>query len=353
MCLRLISSSHQKSSKPSSKPESKVGNSCLDLFDCQCDTEAHIGLADSPVAALLEAADDSPVEKKRDLSSVIGTPDDALKVLVQHAAHLIRTMMVNKVQTQASQTKPRGRPKKDTGLAAGIAKDRFAMECLDELIRSSALSINCVMTPHRANLTWHLQNQVLSLVAPAFAPSQPQHMPHGINHFGAQSPVPVEAALAAAQAHQQGGFYGPPPPHQFLFRHPSDPNITSVQNMPQSPLQNLPPAGQHSPPQHINHMLMNRAQTFDPSYLPRSGQSMKFSFQPQTPVPMSPNGTQGVPMQMLQMQMGPPALPRLSHPGAAGLENVHRVLPGVRTHMGHGGGGAAGFLHPGAVVQDM
>lgn len=290
--------------------------------------------ADPDVDMLLEAAGgDSPVPKP---SLSTGTPDMDLKVMIQHGINVLRSGMVNKVQYQASLVKPRGRPKRDIGLSASIEADRFAMSALEDVARSSALTVNCVMSPQRANLTWHLCMSLLYIVTPP--PSVPQQHQFSAMPYSMQNPAAIEAARAAAQAHQQFGNQGPPPPHQFLLR--TQPSLES-QNVPQNGSPNGTPGGA---------MNMDKVRMYQPGYLPRSGQSMKFSFQPPG-MQFSPNGT------ALSMgphhSMPPPGMaaslgPSMSPPA---MSPAPHLMPSMRVPQ-LGGGGPASYPHPGAIVED-
>ena len=238
--------------------------------------------------------------------------------------------MVTKVQIQKTMTKPRGRPKRDGGLQAAIDADRFAMSSLEEVSKSSALNVNCIITRKRANLVWHLYASLHYLITPPLAPP-PQPQPFNMLPYSVQTPQAFQAAMDAARA-QQHGYQGPPPPHQFLVRQDS--------NTPGTP--------------GMNPMVMDRVKMYTPGYLPRSGQSMKFSFQPPPmAAQFSPYGT---PM------LGHPGMP--PHPGMA-MSPGMQFLPGppgppptqamdrrmqATTPMVMNGPGA--YPHPGAVVED-
>jgi len=230
--------------------------------------------------------------------------------------------MVAKVQMQAvSSNKPRGRPKKDIGLAAAIEADRWAMTTLEEVAKSSALNINCIMQPQQASLIWHLYISLIYLVTPPPMMPPPRPQTFNVVPYGAQS-----SAAMPGPAHQQHGFQDSPIPHQFSPR--------DQQHM-------HPPAGLDA-----GHRPMEPPQmhTQPPVFLPRSGQSMKFSFQQPTNAGFSPNGGQnGMPP---PGTMPPPSVAISPSGQQAPGPRGRRPMPSA-SPVGHNG-----YPHPGAVVED-
>ena len=263
-------------------------------------------------------------EARRGPTLVFGSADIDIRILVNNAIQLLRTSMVAKVQMQATLNKPRGRPKRDGGISAAIDADRFAMASLEEVAKSSALNINCIMRPQQANLIWHLYISLVYLVTPP--PLMPPRQQQSFNMvpYSVQNPATIQAAIEAAQAaHQQGarGAQGPPVPHQFLLR--------DQQQM-------HPPPGL-SP----GTAPLERVNMYTPGLLSRSGQSMRFSFPQHHNAQSSPNEAQD---SRYPQSMRP-------HPGTAPSPGMQHRLAGQ--HIASTPHTALnGYPHPGAVVED-
>jgi len=270
-------------------------------------------------------------EAPRDRIPAHGSADVDIRILVNNAIQLLRTSMVAKVQMQATLNKPRGRPKKDVGITAAIDADRFAMASLEEVAKSSALNINCIMRAQQANLVWHLYISLVYLVTPPpmMAPPQQQSSFNMVT-CGGQNPTPIQAAIAAAQAHHQQGAQGPPVPHQFLLRD---------QQQMHPPISPSPGPGP-APAEHVK--------MYTPGFLPRSGQSMRFSFPP--PTKAHPNASEG--------RGGASDGQGSTHPGTMKPQHGMPASPGEQhmladQHMQFTPQVAlSGYPHPGAVVED-
>lgn len=289
--------------------------------------------------ALLLAADaDSPEPAKeppRDLSKMPGTLDLDLRILINNAVQLLRSSMVAKVHMNA--IKPRGRPKRDAGLSAAIEADRFAMTSLEAVSKSNAINVNCIITPQRANLTWHLYISLVYLVTP---PQQMQMMGpfHAPSPFDPRHGPPNPAALIGTHVHpcQMPQAQLPPngqAPHQFLLRDQ----------------QNLQPGP-------ANHVSFDRVKMYTPGYIPRggqrvnllerSGQTLNLMFQQ----PMDQLSPIGVPYGHPPTNMMPPpsvAFPS-GMPHAIGGPRTSSTPPVVSGRLN----GAPLSRTPEAVVQD-
>jgi len=265
-----------------------------------------------------------------------GTLDLDLRILINNAVQLLRSSMVAKVHLNA--VKPRGRPKRDVGITAAIEADRFAMTSLEAVARSNAININCIITPQRANLTWHLYISLVYLVTP---PQQMQMMgpvpgpsPFDPRH-GPQNP----ASMTGSHMHpsQMPQPHLPPnghAPHQFLLR--------DQQNM-------------HSGA--ANHVSFDRVKMYTPGYVPRggprmnllerSGQTLNLMFQQPTSQQLSPIG----------MPYGHPPTNMMPPPGIAFPPGMPHAMSGSRTTstppiMSNRPNGAPPSHTPEAVVQD-
>lgn len=179
-----------------------------------------------------------------------GTVDHDLRVLIRNAVHLLRTSLVTKVQLQAANAKPRGRPKRDGVLKTAIDADRFAMSALEAVATSNAININCIMSAQRANLLWHLYMSLLFLVAPA-PPPPPPPPPQHMMHMPMQGPPPqhqgpdryrqMHDQLQQQHQQQQPGPYdsrslqSPPTMHTQFQPHPNRPHSRSEPLHPHAP----------------------------------------------------------------------------------------------------------------------
>jgi len=178
-----------------------------------------------------------------------GVADFDIKILINNAVQLLRTAMVAKVHMNS--VKPRGRPKKDVGISAAIEADRFAMTSLEEVAKSNAISMNCVISPQQANLTWHLYISLVYLVTPPqqMMPSAHRPQPSGMPPQGATN-------MLATHMHPPHLGQAPPPgghaPHQFLLR--EQPNM-------------------HGGPA-ANQVMFDRVKMYTPGYVPRGGPRM-------------------------------------------------------------------------------
>lgn len=210
---------------------------------------------------------------------------------------------------QSSSTRGPGRQKRDSGIGAMIDAERTAMSALEEVSQSNAININCIVSSHRANLMWHLYGSLLYLLAPPSppvapstsiqppiskaAPSHPHHTQPRTHKQAARpqaarpettqqqaspshrpstpvqySPDTMNAARKLSRAHERNGEHGLPPPHQFLLR--DEPVVAPTK------------VKKH---EKRRSSLIEQARVYNPTFvpLPRSGQSMKFSFQPPAP----------------------------------------------------------------------
>lgn len=299
--------------------------------------------------------------------------DEDMTELVRHAANLIRNYMVTKVQTAKVFGKKQSRKKDNNGRHA-IESEKFAFQALQDLLWSSALNVNCITNRDRSRLIRTLYKQI-ELVLYYFNP-QPHVQPHLIPHPQMAYLPPYQQNLAAEavkanvhyQAQQQ---HGPPPPHQFLFREHQNPYNSPYNGA-------APPSSGTNGP-----VLMDKIKMYSPGFLPRSGQSMKFSFQPTPPPPSvqtpaldlprsgqnlrfsfqqygpqngAPPIINGVP---IHMPMGPPPLPHGMSPSPMPPGMTPHPMyshPGTPQPQTQGqqrrGSGSDGYPHPGAVIID-
>lgn len=237
--------------------------------------------------------------------------------------------MVAKVHMNS--VKPRGRPKKDVGVSAAIEADRFAMTSLEEVAKSNAININCVISPQQANLTWHLYISLVYLVTPPQQMMPPSHrpQPYGLPPHGATK-------TSATHMHPSQMAQAPPPgnghaPHQFLLR--DQPNM-------------------HAGPA-ANQVMFDRVKMYTPGYVPRGGQRMNllersgqtFNLMFQQPMEQQP-GPIGMPYGLPINMMPPPGM--TFSPAMQNIMGRSRTTstPPVNTN------GAAPPHSPGAVVQD-
>ncbi|GAB7338328.1 hypothetical protein MBLNU457_4638t1 [Dothideomycetes sp. NU457] len=290
-------------------------------------------------ALLLAAGADSPEPAKeppRDLSKMTGTLDLDLRILINNAVQLLRSSMVAKVHLNA--IKPRGRPKRDAGISAAIEADRFAMTSLEAVAKSNAINVNCIMTPQRANLTWHLYISLVYLVTP---PQQMQMMGpfHGPPPFDPRYGPQNAATMVGTHMHPSHMPQAQLPlngqaPHQFLLR--------DQQNMHPGP---------------ANHVSFDRVKMYTPGYVPRggqrvnllerSGQTLNLMFQQPMSEQLSPIG----------VPYGHPATNMMPPPGVAFPPGMPHVIGGSRTSstppvMSNRTNGAPPAHTPEAVVQD-